>query len=63
MAKKDRTAHILAEVGRLLDQQAELMQHHVKDLTEDQLREYEQRRNRIRQLCLDLKDLNSYDEV
>ena len=43
-----------AEVGHLLDQQAELMKHSFQDLTEDQLREYEQRRDRIRQLCLDM---------
>ena len=50
----DTTAHIVTEVGRLLDQQAELMQHHFHDLTEDQLHDYEQRRDRIRQLCLEL---------
>jgi len=54
MANKNTTAHIVTEVGRLLDQQAELMQHHFHDLTEDQLHDYEQRRDRIRQLCLEL---------
>ena len=63
MEKKNTTAHIVTEVGHLLDQQAELMQHHVRNLTEDQLRKYEQRRDRIRQLCSDLKGLNCYDDV
>jgi len=53
----------VTEVGRLLNQQAELMQHHFKDLTHDQLQQYDQRRDRIGQLCSDLTGLNSYDEV
>jgi hypothetical protein len=53
----------VTEVGRLLDQQAQLMQHPFKDLTQDQLQQYDQRRDRIGQLCSDLTGLNSYDEA
>ena len=54
MPKMDTTAHIVTEVGHLLDLQAELLQHHFSELTEDQLQDYGQRRDRIRQLCLEL---------
>ena len=54
MPKKNTTVHIVTEVGHLLDLQAELVQHHFSELTEDQLEDYGQRRDRIRQLCFEL---------
>ena len=63
MPRENTAVRIVTEVGRLLNQQAELMQHHFKDLTHDQLQQYDQRRDRIGQLCSDLTGLNSYDEV
>ena len=63
MPRENTTVRIVTEVGRLLDQQAELMQHPFKDLTQDQLQQYDQRRGRIGQLCSDLTGLNSYDEA
>ena len=63
MPSENTTVRIVTEVGRLLDQQAELMQFHFKDLTKDQLKQYDQRRDRIGQLCSDLTGLNSYDEA
>ena len=63
LPRENTTARIVTEVGRLLDKQAELMQLPFKDLTQDQLKQYEQRRERIRQLCSELKGLNSYEEV
>jgi len=58
MPKMDTTAHIVTEVGRLLDLQAELMQHTFRELTEDQLDDYAKRRDRIRQLCSELTGLH-----
>ena len=46
--------HVHGGQDRSHQPKAEFVQHHFSELTEDQLEDYGQRRDRIRQLCFEL---------
>jgi hypothetical protein len=54
MSKQDQTTQITNEVGHLLDRQVELLKQPLLQMTERQLHDYEERRDRIRQLVVSL---------
>ena len=52
--KSDKTTQITAEVIRLMDLQVEVLKGTLAEMTVSQVHDYDERRNRIGQLCLEL---------